>query len=200
MHLFPNPVTYHMNTVLLHVYIILSTDPTVKLEHVSYVVQMPDYQEECNVLAVSVVRDNDISQINSTVSYSTIDDSAVAGRQYYEAKGVLSFTAGEERKFIFIKICAYDLPSNQTKKFRVKIEKNDNSTRVVANQSIAEVIIQGRDPVAPFFRKEVLLMSSVNMVLPSDFHHGTSGQRFLACVTVSNGACKHKCYSSFCVC
>ena len=165
--------------------IILFTDPTVKLEHASYVVRVPDYQEECSVLAVSVVRNNDISQINSTVGYSTINDSAVAGRQYREARGVLSFTAGEERKLIFIKICLHDLPSNQTKKFHVEIVKNDNSTRI-ATPSVTEVIILGREPVAPFFHKEVLLMSSVNMVLPSGFHRGTTGQRFLVCVTVRN--------------
>lgn len=174
--------------------IILFTDPTVELEHARYVVRMPDYQEECNVLTVSVVRNNDISQITSTVDYSTIDDSAVAGKQYRETSGVLSFAAGEKRKFFSIMICAHDLPSNQTKTFHVQIVKNDNATRIAA-PSVAEVVILGREPVAPFFRKEVLLISSVNMVLPSDFYHDTSGQRFLACVTVSDGLCQSKCYT-----
>ena len=175
--------------------IILFTDPTVELEHARYVVRMPDYQEECNVLTVSVVRNNDISQITSIVDYSTFDDSAVAGKQYRETSGVLSFAAGEKRKFISIKICAHDLPSNQTKTFHVQIVKNDNATRIAA-PSVAEVVILGREPVAPFFRKEVLLISSMNMVLPSDFHHDTSGQRFIACVTVSDNLCQSTYYTS----
>lgn len=155
-----------------------------KFEHANYTLYVPDYQEECSVLAVSVVRNNDISKISSSVQYFTIDDSAVAGKQYYESKGVFHFSAGQERKTIFVQICSHDVPTNHTKKFHLHIVKNDNSTRITA-PFVTEVVILGREPAAPFFRQEPVVVSSEVLASPGELHYDTAGWKFLICVTVS---------------
>ena len=161
-----------------------------EFESANYIVQAPDYQEECSDLFVAVVRNNDINYSTSTVHYSTIDDSAIGGKHYYEAKGVLHFAVGEQRKVVPIQICAHHLPTNQNRRFLVHIVKGNNATRVVG-PSVIEVVIIGREPIAPFFHEETLIVSSDHeLVLPS-VHYNTYGQKFLLCVTVSH--CRGPC-------
>ena len=151
-----------------------------EFEFANYTVQAPDYHEECSDLFVAVVRNNDIHYSSSTIHYSTVDDSAVAGRHYYESKGVLHFAVDEQRKVIRIQICSHYLPTNQTKRFLVHIVKGNNSTRIVA-PSVVEVVIIGRETIAPFFYEETLIMSSDHEHI---IHNNTAGQKSLLCVTV----------------
>lgn len=163
-------------------------DPTVKFETANYKVPTPDYHEECSVLAVAIVRNNDITYDSSSVQYSTIDDSALAGKHYYESSGVLHFAPYEERKFIYVQICTHHLPTNQTTRFNIGIKNGNDYTRVTT-PSVTEVLILGKEPIAPYFHKEPLVMFSDTFL--SYLHHSTGEQKSLVCVTVSN--CKLVC-------
>lgn len=152
-------------------------DPTVKFERANYLVESPDYQE-CSVLAVAMVRNNDVN-ISSHVEYFTKDGSAVAGKHYYKSREVLHFAPGKRKKFIYIKICAHHLPTNQTSRFSIHVVKNNRSTRVVS-PSITEVMILGKEPIVPYFHKEPIVHVLFNKMI---------GQKSLECVTVSNRKC-----------
>lgn len=165
----------------------LILDPTVKFEDGNYTIQAPNYQNECSVLNVAVVRDNDIDYANSVVHYSTTDDTAVAGNDYYESNGTFHFSVGEKKKIISILICTHHIPTNQTKRFHVHIMKGDNSTRV-ATPSVIEVVILGRNPITPFFHREPVVMLSENIP-----HYGTAGQKSLVCITVSQCSMHNQC-------
>lgn len=169
---------------------IIYLDPTVELESARYTVQAPDYQGECSHLFVAVVRNNDINYSSSSINYSTIDDSAVADEHYYESKGTLHFAIGEQRKVIPIQICSHHLPTNETKRFLVHIVKGNNSTRVVG-PSVVEVLIVGREPIAPFFHEETLIISSDHELVQPGVRYNTTGQKFLLCVTVRH--CSNPC-------
>ena len=165
-------------------------DPTVQFEFTNYTVQEPDHQKKCTILSVAVVRRNDINHTNSSVQYFTTDGNAFAGRQYSESRGVLHFDLGEDRKFIFIEICAY-IPTNQSNRFYVHIEKYDISTKV-ASPSIAEVTIL-RKPIVPFFHKEPHVE-----IVSSNLYYGTAGHKSLVCITVSHCVDVHACNDNIC--
>ena len=143
---------------------------------------MPDYLQECSLLPVAVVRNNDINYNEGIIHYSTLDGSAVAGLHYYESSGVLHFAIGEQRKVIHIRICSHDVPTNQTRKFFIRMEKGNNSTRIVSPAQ-AEVMIVGKEPTVPFFHKEPIVQSNIEL---GAVHYITAGKNFLFCVTVSH--------------
>ena len=174
--------TFSIAAAIHHMYTIY-VDPTVEFESAGYTVQAPDYQEECSDLFVAVVRNNDINYSSSTICYSTIDDTAVAGEDYYESRGTLHFAVGEQRKVIPIQLCSHHLPTNKTKRFHVHIAEGNNSTRVVGPSDI-EVLIVGREPIVPFFHEETLIMSSNHELVQPGVHYNITGENFLLCVTV----------------
>ena len=144
---------------------------------------MPDHQQECSVLSIAVVRDNDIYYNDAIIHYSTLDDSAVAGLHYYKSSGVLHFAVGEQRKVIRIRICSHHVPTNQTRKFFIRMEKGNNATRIVSPAQ-AEIIILGKEPTVPFFHKEPIVIRSNSEL--GGVHYNTAGKNFLLCVTVSH--------------
>jgi len=144
---------------------IVDNDPGIQFEFNQYWVQ-----ENEATLTVKVLRGNDVDLPLFTVDYATTNLTAIAGQDYTETRGTLTFAAGETVKTITVPI-EYDEQQEANKGFRLTLS-NPSAGLVLGPNARANVtILDMTGTVAHRFDRIAMLPDqSVQLLLGGGVH------------------------------
>jgi len=126
-----NPTNQFLGSQKIVTITILDNDPGVQFEFNQYWVQ-----ENEGALTVKVLRGNDVALPLFTVDFATTNLTALAGQDYTETRGTLTFAAGETVKPITVPI-TYDEVQEADETFKLTLLTNGNEEIVLGPNKTA---------------------------------------------------------------